>query len=81
MCIRDSPETVIAKDGTAKVGTARVRMEGHIVKIIDHGERQIDLLRAGCAAIWASGRAIYALKVPEELYEDHCCLLYTSRCV
>lgn len=65
------PETVIAKDGTAKVGTARVRMEGHIVTIVDRGDSPINLLRAGCAAIWASGLAIYALKVPEELYEDH----------
>ena len=65
------PETVFAKDGTAKVGTARVRMDGHVVQIVDRGDSQINLLRAGCAAIWASGRAIYALKVPEELYEDH----------
>lgn len=65
------PSTVVAKDGTAKVGTARVRMDGHVVQIVDRGDSQINLLRAGCAAIWASGRAIYALKVPEELYEDH----------
>lgn len=65
------PETVFAKDGTAKVGTARVRMDGHVVKILDHGDEAINLLRAGCAAIWASGLAIYALVVPEELYEDH----------
>lgn len=65
------PETVFAKDGTAKVGTARVRMDGHIVQIVDRGDSQMNLLRAGCAAIWASGRAIYALKVPEEIYEDH----------
>ena len=65
------PETVVEKDGTAKVGTARVRMEGHIVKIVDRGDSQINLLRAGCAAIWASGLAIYGLQVPGELYEDH----------
>lgn len=65
------PGTVIEKDGTAKVGTARVRMEGHIVKIVDRGDAPINLLRAGCAAIWASGLAIYGLQVPEELYEDH----------
>ena len=65
------PETVIEKDGTAKVGTARVRMEGHIVKIVDRGDAPINLLRAGCAAIWASGLAIYGLQVPEALYEDH----------
>ena len=65
------PETQIASDGTAKVGTARVKMNGHIVQIIDEGDSQINLLRAGCAAIWASGLAIFALKVPEILYEDH----------
>lgn len=65
------PETQFAADGTAKVGTARVRMNGHVVQIVDAGDSRINLLRAGCAAIWASGLAIYALKVPEELYEDH----------
>jgi len=65
------PETVVEKDGTAKVGTARVRMEGHVVKIVDRGDSPINLLRAGCAAIWASGLAIYGLQVPEVLYEDH----------
>ncbi len=65
------PKTVVAKDGTMKVGTSRVRMDGHIVRILDHGDAPIDLLRAGCAAIWASGLAIYGLQVPEVLYEDH----------
>lgn len=65
------PETVFAKDGTAKVGQARVRMDGPVVSIVDRGDSAINLLRAGCAAIWASGLAIYALKVPEELYADH----------
>lgn len=65
------PETVVSSDGAAKVGTARVRMEGHVVQIVDRGDSPIDLLRAGCAAIWASGLAIYGLVVPEELYADH----------
>lgn len=65
------PTTTIAKDGTAQVGTARVRMDGHIAKVVAEGDSQINLLRAGCAAIWGSGRAIYGLKVPEILYEDH----------
>ena len=63
--------TVFDKDGSARVGTARVRMNGHIVEIVDRGDSQLNLLRAGCAAIWASGLAIYGLKVPEELYADH----------
>lgn len=65
------PETVFGKDGVAKVGTAKVRMNGHIVEIVDEGDSRINLLRAGCAAIWASDLAIYALKVPEILYQDH----------
>lgn len=65
------PETVVEKDGTARVGDARVRMRGHLVEIVDRGSEPINLLRAGCAAIWASGLAIYGLVVPEELYADH----------
>lgn len=65
------PATVFDKDGAARVGAARVRMRGPIVEVVDRGESKLDLLRAGCAAIWASGLAIYGLKVPEELYEDH----------
>lgn len=65
------PQTEVGSDGTAKVGTARVRMNGHVVEVVAEGDSEIDLLRAGCAAIWASGLAIYGLKVPEILYEDH----------
>nr|WP_237465798.1 HAD-IIA family hydrolase [Leucobacter luti] len=65
------PETVQRKDGSMQVGTARVGMDGHIVRIDAEGDSAINLLRAGCAAIWASGLAIYGLQVPERLYEDH----------
>lgn len=65
------PATTTEKDGTSRVGDARVRMRGHIVEIVDRGSEPINLLRAGCAAIWASGLAIYGLVVPEELYADH----------
>lgn len=65
------PTTVFLKDGAAQVGTAVVRMNGHIVEVVDEGDAPLNLLRAGCAAIWASGLAIYGLKVPEILYEDH----------
>lgn len=65
------PETVTLKDGTAQVGSAKVRMDGHIAKVVAEGDSAINLLRAGCAAIWGSGLAIYGLKVPEILYEDH----------
>ena len=65
------PETVRRKDGTMQVGAAKVRMDGHVASVVAEGDAPIDLLRAGCAAIWASGLAIYGLKVPEILYEDH----------
>lgn len=65
------PVTEQLKDGTMRVGTARVRMDGHIARVVAEGESPLDLLRAGCAAIWASGLAIYGLQVPEILYEDH----------
>ena len=31
---------------------------------------QLDLLRAGAAAIWASGTPVFVLRVPERLYAD-----------
>lgn len=65
------PTTERLKDGTMQVGTAKVRMDGHIASVVAEGDSPINLLRAGCAAIWASGLAIYGLQVPEILYEDH----------
>ncbi|MFT4231667.1 MAG: HAD-IIA family hydrolase [Leucobacter sp.] len=65
------PETERLKDGAMRVGSAKVRMDGHIAQVLDEGDSPLDLLRAGCAAIWGSGLAIYGLKVPEILYEDH----------
>jgi hypothetical protein len=48
------------------VGSARVRRTG-LVLTVEAGQG-IDLVRAGAAAIWNSGLAIYALDVPAELY-------------
>ena len=48
------------------VGNAAVRRVGNVLTV-DSGNG-IDLLRAGSAAIWNSGLAIYALEVPPELY-------------
>ena len=63
------PETVVQGDVTS-VGTAAVRIDGPDVHILRAGDRPIDLVRAGAAAIWATGRAIYGFRVPEELYAD-----------
>ncbi|TFD71043.1 HAD-IIA family hydrolase [Cryobacterium gelidum] len=63
------PETVFSKDGsTATVNGASVRITGNDVQIIKDGDGGINLLRAACAAIYRSGRAIYGLNVPERLY-------------
>ncbi|MEX2510262.1 MAG: HAD-IIA family hydrolase [Homoserinimonas sp.] len=51
------------------VGKAVVRISGTTVRVERAGKRRIDLLRAGTAAIWGSGRSIYALDVDPALYE------------
>ncbi|GAA3743861.1 HAD hydrolase-like protein [Leifsonia bigeumensis] len=63
------------RDGTAAdgsrvvtVGSAVVRMTGNVVTVVEAGESRIDLLRAGAAAIWGSGLAIYGLDVAPALY-------------
>jgi glycerol-1-phosphatase len=63
------PETVFSKNATvATVGNATVRLVGDSVEIVKDGESELNLLRAACAIIWKSGRAIYGLTVPERLY-------------
>lgn len=63
------PVTVTEGDVT-RVGDARVRVDGPDITILAAGDRPIDLLRAGAAAIWGSGRAIFGFRVPEQLYAD-----------
>lgn len=63
------PETVFSQDrATASVDGASVRITGADVEIVAEGDGGINLLRAACAVIWASGRPIYGLNVPERLY-------------
>jgi HAD superfamily hydrolase (TIGR01450 family) len=64
------PETIETKDGdsvTTTVGSASVRRDGQSLVVVNAGTA-LDRLRAGAAAIWNSGLAIYALDVPAELY-------------
>ncbi|MDE0546662.1 HAD-IIA family hydrolase [Microbacterium sp. C7(2022)] len=61
---------VIVENGVATVRGARVAIDGPDVRIVSPGDRPIDLLRAGAAAIWSTGRAIFGFRVPEELYAD-----------
>jgi len=63
------PET-IEKNGVFTVNDAAVRVVDADVQIVAEGSSQIDLLRAGAAAIWATGLMIYAFRVPERLYAD-----------
>lgn len=65
------PATVVKKDGTVQVGNAKVLMRGHIVTVVAEGDDPLNLLRAGCQAIWRSGLAIYGLEVPDILLVDH----------
>jgi glycerol-1-phosphatase len=51
-----------------RVGEALIRRRGNVISIEKAGERRIDLIRAGAAAVWTSGLAIYALEIPAELY-------------
>lgn len=63
------PATEISKREGAvitTVGAGSVRLEGQKLTVI--GGAGIELLRAGAAAIWNSGLAIYAVDVPPELY-------------
>ena len=64
------PQTVETTDGTATVttvGDASVRRDGENLTVQTAGT-PINLLRAGCAAIWNSGVAIYGLRVAPALY-------------
>ncbi|KAA9135990.1 HAD-IIA family hydrolase [Microbacterium caowuchunii] len=63
------PVTRVKGDVTI-VREARVAIDGVDVRILDAGSRPIDLVRAGAAAIWATGRAIFGFHVPEALYAD-----------
>ena len=61
---------VTVKGERTRVGDAVVEIDGVDLRIVSAGDRQIDLLRAGAAAIWNSGRAIFGFRVPEQLYAD-----------
>ncbi|SJN41218.1 4-nitrophenylphosphatase [Microbacterium esteraromaticum] len=60
----------VEKNGVFTVNDAAVRVVDADVQILSQGRSQVDLLRAGAAAIWATGLAIYAFRVPELLYAD-----------
>jgi glycerol-1-phosphatase len=51
-----------------RVGDAIVRRRDTKLEIENAGEARINLVRAGAAAVWTSGLAVYALDIPTELY-------------
>ncbi|HVX09419.1 HAD-IIA family hydrolase [Humibacter sp.] len=63
------PTVKVSRSGdSVEVRGASVRLEGDAVRIVRRGDREIDLLRAASTLIWTSGRPIFTLDVPEELY-------------
>ena len=67
------PAVVVGKKGEVTVGKAKVRLtpgaDGMTDLVIERsGESDLDTLRAACAAIWNSGKAIFGFNVPEQLY-------------
>jgi glycerol-1-phosphatase len=64
------PETLESRKGDAvitTVGDCVVSRTAETLTVVKQGS-QINRLRAGAAAIWSSGLAIYGLRVPAELY-------------
>ncbi len=68
---RPYPRTVTTERAGAtlvRVGDAVVRRSANALMIEARGRDDLDLLRAGCAAIWDSGLSIHSFVVPPELY-------------
>lgn len=68
------PEVRVEEPGrdawVASCGRERVSVHGVDVRIESRGEDRLDLLRAASAAIAASEKMIFALRVPDRLHED-----------
>ena len=65
------PPTEITTSGGAtryRVGAATVLHTGSDIRLESRGDRDIDVLRAGTAAVWGAGVPIYALDVDAQLY-------------
>ncbi|MBP2436100.1 HAD-IIA family hydrolase [Microbacterium amylolyticum] len=61
---------VTHKGDVTTVRDASVRIDGVDVIIESEGSDDLDLIRAGAHAIWATGRQIFGFRVPERLYRD-----------
>jgi glycerol-1-phosphatase len=58
------PATTVKRDGS-RVGRAIARIDGQRLEVVRAGDAPIDLVRAACAAIWASDVSAYALQIPD----------------
>lgn len=68
---QDYPESVVSEKGdtvTVTVGNSSVTMKANVVKVKRKGSNPLNLLRAGCAAIYRSGLRIYGLDVEPAIY-------------
>jgi len=45
-------------------------VRGGTVRVMTPGPDPVDLLRAGAAAVWGTGRAIYGLDIDPALHPD-----------
>lgn len=68
---QDYPETTIVVKGDTSivtVGNSSVTMKANVVRVKRKGSNKLNLLRAGCAAIYRSGLRIYGLDVEPAIY-------------
>jgi HAD superfamily hydrolase (TIGR01450 family) len=65
------PESVVTEKGdttTVTVGNSSVTMTANVVRVKKKGSDPLNLLRAGCTAIYRSGLRIYGLDVEPAIY-------------
>lgn len=52
------------------VRDSSVAVRGTVVRVVQAGSDPVDLLRAGAAAVWGTGRAVYGLDIDPVLHGD-----------
>lgn len=65
------PESIVTEKGdttTVTVGNSSVTMKANVVRVKRAGSNSLNLLRAGCSAIYRSGLRIYGLDVEPAIY-------------
>jgi len=68
---REYPESIVTTKGhttTVTVGNSSVTMTANVVRVKRKGSVPLNLLRAGCTAIYRSGLRIYGLDVEPAIY-------------